>query len=311
MLDVDHIYSMDCLDGLRQLDAECVDITVTSPPYDNLRNYHGYSFDFENIARELYRVTKDGGVVVWVVNDATVNGSETGTSFRQALFFKNMGFRLHDTMIYAKDSCPFPETTRYYPGFEYMFVFAKGKIKTVHLIKDKPNKHCGDKVSGTERQTDGTIRKMAAIKNRTGRVIQPYGVRQNIWHYKMGYMKSTPDKIAYKHPAIFPEALAHDHIISWSNPGDVVLDPFMGSGTTAKMAKLTGRKYIGFELSEEYCRIAGERLANVQEGGNDADCDYRCRPDRQEAAPFPESGVYEARRVFQGRRESCRFEDGL
>ena len=163
-------------------------------------------------------------------------------------------------MIYAKDSCPFPETTRYYPAFEYMFVFVKGKIKTVHLIKDKPNKHSGDKVNGTERQADGTTRKMAAIKNRTGRVIQRYGVRQNIWHYKMGYMKSTPDKIAYKHPAIFPEALAHDHIISWSNPGDVVLDPFMGSGTTAKMAKLAGRKYIGFEISEEYCEIARKRL---------------------------------------------------
>ena len=264
MLEMNKIHNMDCLDGLRLLDDGCIDLTVTSPPYDNLRNYHGYSFDFENIAKELYRVTKDGGVVVWVVNDATVNGSETGTSFRQALFFKRVGFKIHDTMIYAKDSCPFPETKRYYPGFEYMFVFVKGKIKTVHLIKDKPNKNCGDKVSGTERQADGTMKRMAAIKNHTGRVIRPYGVRQNVWHIKMGFMKSTSDKIAYKHPAIFPEVLAHDHIISWSNPGDVVFDPFMGSGTTAKMAKLTGRQYIGFELSEEYCRIAEERLANVE-----------------------------------------------
>ena len=263
MLEFNRIYNMDCLDGFRQLDDGCIDLTVTSPPYDNLRNYHGYSFDFESIARELYRVTKDGGVVVWVVNDATINGSETGTSFRQALFFKRVGFKIHDTMIYAKDSCPFPETKRYYPGFEYMMVFVKGKIKTVHLIKDKPNKHCGDKVSGTERQADGTTKKMCAITNNTGRVIQPFGVRLNIWHYQMGYMKSTVDKIAYKHPAIFPEALAHDHIISWSNPGDVVLDPFMGSGTTAKMAKLTGRQYIGFELSEEYCQVAEERLEHV------------------------------------------------
>lgn len=263
MLEFNKIYNMDCLDGLRLLDDGCIDLTVTSPPYDNLRNYHGYSFDFENIARELFRVTKDGGVVVWVVNDATVKGSETGTSFRQALFFKRVGFKIHDTMIYAKDSCPFPETKRYYPGFEYMFVFVKGKIKTVHLIADKPNKNSGDKVSGTERQPNGKTRRMSAIANNTGRVIRPYGVRQNVWYIKMGFMKSTSDKIAYKHPAIFPEALAHDHIISWSNPGDVVLDPFMGSGTTAKMAKLTGRQYIGFELSEEYCRIAEERLEHV------------------------------------------------
>ena len=270
MLDVNRIYNMDCLDGLRLLDDGSIDLTVTSPPYDNLRNYHGYSFDFEDIARELFRVTKDGGVAVWVVNDATINGSETGTSFRQALFFKSIGWKLNDTMIYAKDSCPFPETKRYYPGFEYMFVFAKGRIKTVHLIADKPNKHSGDKVNGTERKQDGTTRQMAAAKNHTGRVIQPFGVRLNIWHYKMGYMKSTKDKCAYKHPAIFPEALAYDHIISWSNPGDVVLDPFSGSGTTAKMARLAGRKYIGFEISEEYCRIAEERLASV-EAGNDED----------------------------------------
>ena len=150
-----------------------------------------------------------------------------------------------------------------------MFVFVKGKIKTVHLIADKPNKNSGDKVSGTERQPNGKTKRMSAIANNTGRVIRPYGVRQNVWHIKMGFMKSTSDKIAYKHPAIFPEALAHDHIISWSNPGDVVLDPFMGSGTTAKMAKLTGRKYIGFEIAEE-------RLAVVQEGESDADSDHRC-----------------------------------
>ena len=265
MLELNKIYNMDCLDGLRQLDDGSIDLTVTSPPYDNLRSYHGYSFDFENIARELYRVTKEGGVLVWVVNDATINGSETGTSFRQALYFKEIGFKLHDSMIYAKDSCPYPETNRYYPGFEYMFVFAKGKIKTVHLIKDKPNKYSGNKVNGTERQSDGTTRKMAALRNHTERAIQPYGVRLNIWHYKNGYMKSTRDKRAYEHPAIFPEALAHDHIISWSNPGDTVLDCFSGSGTTLKMAKLTGRKYIGFEISSEYCAIAEERLAALGE----------------------------------------------
>ena len=263
MLERNCIYNMDCVEGLRLLDDCSVDLTVTSPPYDNLRQYKGYSFDFDAVANELFRVTKDGGVVVWVVNDATINGSETGTSFRQALRFKEIGWRLNDTMIYAKDSCPYPETTRYYPGFEYMFVLTKGKIGTVHLIADKPNKQAGDKITGTERKADGSIKYMSAVQKKTGRTVKPYGVRSNIWHLGMGYMKSTQDKCAYKHPAIFPEKLAHDHIISWSNPGDLILDPFMGSGTTAKMARLTGRDYIGFEISKEYCDIAEERLEAI------------------------------------------------
>ena len=265
MLELNRIYNMDCVNGLKLLDDECVDLTVTSPPYDNLRHYKGFSFNFEEVAKELYRVTKKGGCVVWVVNDATVKGSETGTSFRQALYFKQIGFLLNDTMIYAKDSCPYPETVRYYPAFEYMFVFSKGRPKTVNLIKDKPNKNCGDKITGTERKPDGSIKRMAAIRNKTGRVIRPYGVRLNIWKYKMGYMKSTTDKIAYKHPAIFPERLAHDHIISWSNEGDLILDPFSGAGTTAKMAVLAKRKFIGFEISAEYCDIARQRLEGICE----------------------------------------------
>ena len=263
MLERNRIYNMDCVEGMKLLPDCSIDLTVTSPPYDNLRMYKGYAFDFEAVAAELFRVTKDGGVLVWVVNDATIKGSETGTSFRQALHFKEIGWKLHDSMIYAKDSCPYPETTRYYPGFEYMFVLVKGKIKTVHLIADKPNKTSGDKVSGTERKTDGTIRRMSAVVKNTGRKVKPYGVRSNIWHYGMGFMKSTTDKIAYKHPAIFPEKLARDHIISWSNPGDVVLDPFMGSGTVAKMARLTGRDFIDFEISKEYCDIAEERLGAI------------------------------------------------
>lgn len=263
-LERNRIYNMDCVDGLKMLDDGSIDLTVTSPPYDNLRMYKGYAFDFEAIATELYRVTKPGGVVVWVVNDATVKGSETGTSFRQALRFKEIGWRLHDTMIYLKDSCPYPETTRYYPSFEYMFVLAKGKIGTVHLIADKPNKTSGDKITGTERKADGTVKYMSAVQKHTGRKVKPFGVRTNVWHYGMGFMKSTTDKIAYKHPAIFPERLAYDHIISWSNEGDVVLDPFMGSGTTAKMARLAGRDFIGFEISPEYCEIAAERLKHIQ-----------------------------------------------
>jgi len=243
---------------------KCIDLTVTSPPYDDMRNYKGFSFNFEEVAKELYRITKDGGVVVWIVGDATIKGSETGTSFRQALYFKEIGFNLHDTMIYQKDACPFPEINRYYPMCEYMFVFSKGKPKTVNLIADKPNKRYGKKVaSSTQRQPDGKTVKMSANKTDPTRIVKKYGVRGNVWQYSPGYNKSTKDKYAYKHPAMFPEQLAEDHIISWSNPGDIVFDPFVGSGTTAKMAYLNGRNYCGIDISEEYCKIARQRVEDV------------------------------------------------
>lgn len=257
------IHNMDCLEGLSLLPDNSIDLTVTSPPYDNLRNYEGFTFDFNGIARELYRVTKDGGVVVWVVGDKTVSGSETGTSFRQALYFKKIGFNLHDTMIYQKDSLPYPETNRYYPSFEYMFIFSKGKPSTTNLIADKPNKWFGQNVTGTTRNVDGSLSQHSAVKNKTNRKIREFGVRTNIWTIKTGKNKSTLDKIAYEHPAIFPEKLAEDHIITWSNENDIVLDPFMGSGTTAKMAILNNRKYIGFEVSEKYCEIANKRIEDV------------------------------------------------
>lgn len=267
-LQLDVIHCMDNVEGLRKLiPDESIDLTVTSPPYDNLRTYNGFSFDFEALAHELYRVTKPGGVVVWVVGDATINGSETGTSFRQALYFKDeVGFNLHDTMIYLKNSCPFPEVNRYYPSFEYMFVLSKGKPKTVNLIQDKPNKHAGVKITGTQRNSDGKLQQVSAVRNKTNRTVKPFGVRRNVWEYNVGKWSVTKDTVAYKHPAIFPEKLAEDHIISWSNPGDVVLDPFMGSGTTAKMAKLNGRHYIGFEISHEYVDIAEERLKGIKKG---------------------------------------------
>ena len=267
MLEINKIYNMDCLEGMKLLPDECIDLTVTSPPYDNLRDYNNevtWNFEkFQEIAKELFRITKPGGVVVWVVGDATINGSETGTSFRQALYFKEIGFNLHDTMIYQKDSCPFPETNRYYPAFEYMFVLSKGKPKTVNLIADKPNKRYGEKITGTGRNSDGTLKPHTAVKNKTNRTVKKFGVRTNVWLYRVGKWKITKDKYAYKHPAMFPEQLAEDHIISWSNPGDIVLDPFLGSGTTAKMALLKNRNFIGFEISKEYCEIAEQRISQI------------------------------------------------
>jgi DNA modification methylase len=269
MLELNKIYNMDCMEGMKLLDDNSIDLTVTSPPYDNLRTYNGnieqWSFEkFQAIAKELYRVTKQGGVVVWIVADATIKGSETGSSFKQALFFMECGFNLHDTMIYQKDACPFPETNRYYPSFEYMFILSKGKPKTANLIMDKPNKRFGEKITGTGRNPDGTLKQHTAVKNKTNRVVKEFGVRTNVWLYSVGKWKVTKDEYAYQHPAIFPEQLAEDHIISWSNEGDLVLDPFIGSGTTAKMAKLNNRNYIGFEISKDYCEIAEKRLAEAK-----------------------------------------------
>ena len=160
MLEINKIYCGDNLELIKQLDDNCIDLTVTSPPYDNLRTYNGYSWDFQGLAHELYRVTKDGGVVVWVVGDATINGSETGTSFKQALYFKDIGFNLHDTMIYSKKGFPFPASNRYHQAFEYMFVFSKGKIKTFNPIKDLRIKWKGQSVHGARRRPDGSFEKV-------------------------------------------------------------------------------------------------------------------------------------------------------
>jgi DNA modification methylase len=261
MIELNKIYNEDCLEGMKRIPDGFVDLTVTSPPYDNLRTYNGnieqWSFEkFQAIAKQLYRVTKQGGVVVWVVGDATIKGSETGTSFKQALYFKEIGFNLHDTMIYAKNNvyAHDPRNKRYKQCFEYMFVFSKGKPSTYNEIKDKPNKHAGKTLSGTKgRNKDGVKRDLKPI------VIGDFQARFNIWKYTTGGSVSS-DKIAFKHPAVFPEQLANDHIISWSNEGDVVLDPFIGSGTTAIACINTGRNFIGFELDKHYCDIANERI---------------------------------------------------
>ena len=261
------IYNEDCLDTMLRMSNNYIDLTVTSPPYDDLRTYNdyvksgeakhnGYSFPFEQIAKELYRVTKKGGIVVWVVGDSTIAGNETGNSFRQALFFKECGFNLFDTMIYSKPprgACGNNRT--YWQTFEYMFVLSKGKPKTLNLIEDRQNKETrrGDK--GTKRLKNG---KLLQVK-RGG--YGAYGRRTNIWEYRIGKGHSTNDQIAHGHPAIFPEKLALDHICSWSNPNDLVYDPMMGSGTVAKMCLLEDRHYIGSEINPDYCDIADERIS--------------------------------------------------
>jgi len=210
---------------------ECIDFTLTSPPYDDLRNYHGYRFDYRAVISTLYRITKPGGVVIWVVGDQVIKGSESGSSFRQSQAFRDCGFLLHDTMIYLKNTSSFParrDGNRYTQIFEWMFVFSKGSPKTVNLILDDENKP-----------------------------------RTNVWRYVVGGEIGQTDKRAYKHPATFPEALARDHILSWTNPGDVVLDPMSGCGTTCVMVKLLGRKFLGVDISHQYCELASERVISA------------------------------------------------
>lgn len=260
-----NLFQGDCLEVMKDIPDGSVDLTVTSPPYDNLRSYNGNNEQWNegvwrDVIAELYRVTKDGGVVVWVVGDATIKGSETGTSFKQALHAMDCGFNLHDTMIYAKSNCYAhdPRNKRYKQAFEYMFIWSKGKPNTYNEIKDKPNKHAGKVISGTKgRNADGEKRKLKP------QVIAPFQARFNMWEYTTGASVSKY-KEAFKHPAIFPEQLAHDHIISWSNEGDTVLDPFLGSGTTGSEALALNRKFIGIELDPEYFEIAKERVDSIK-----------------------------------------------
>ena len=250
---------------LQSFPDNSIDLTVTSPPYDNLRGYNGFSFNFQETAQQLFRATKDGGVLVWVVGDATVNGSETGTSLRQALGLMDVGFRLHDTMIYRKKCVAYPTHTRYYQCFEYMFVFSKGKPKTINLIADRPNNNAGDAIRGNNRRPDGSLHKKSGVAS--GRRIKEIGVRFNIWEYATGWGHTYTEDWLRSHPAMFPEALAHDHIVSWSQEGDVVLDCFCGAGTTLKAAKSLNRRYIGIDISEEYVALAHRRANGLLSSG--------------------------------------------
>lgn len=255
-LELNKTHCINCIEGMKMLPNNYIDLVITSPPYDDLRSYKGCKWNFEifkKIANELYRVVKNGGVVVWVVGDKTKNGSETGTSFKQALYFKEIGFNLHDTMIYSSDKPPLNHN-RYEQKFEYMFILSKGKIKTFNPIKEEC-KYAGSNKRARTFRHDGENLSETHIKGE----VKKEKIRGNIWHYSTGYNKSTKDKIAFKHPAIFPEKLAEDHILSWSNEGDIIMDIFAGSGTTRKMCKLNNRNYIGFEIAQEYVDIDDER----------------------------------------------------
>jgi site-specific DNA-methyltransferase (adenine-specific) len=271
------IHLGDAVDVMSSFDDEIIDLTVTSPPYDNLRTYNGkvvdglvyeggFSFPFVEMVKQLFRITKKGGVVVWVVNDQVKNGGETGSSFRQALKFMEIGFTLYDTMIYHKNGAPFPESGRYSQVFEYMFVFSKGKPKTTNLLRDKPNRWAGYSNFGdpSKRLKEGELKKVDKF------VVAEYGTRYNVWYVNNGAGFSSKDSIAFEHPAIFPESLAEDHILSWSNEGDIVLDPMVGSGTTLKMAKMNNRYFIGIDINPEYVELSNRRIDGITQYSEDS-----------------------------------------
>ena len=249
---VERIFNENCTITMSRMPDDCIDCVITSPPYEDIRSYHGYDFNFEEIASELYRVIKPGGVVVWVVADQTVEGSESGESFRQALYFKNCGFNLHDTMIWQKPSFSNPSSNRYHQCFEYMFVFSKGKPKTFNPIKDNENKCRTPLGRPTTRQRDGSLLETRRF------VGQEYGMRGNVWRLNTAAQEKPCQTL--HHPAMFPEQLARDHITTWTEADNVVYDPFCGSGTTPRVAEEMGRRWIASEVSEEYCNLAANRV---------------------------------------------------
>lgn len=252
---INTITTGNCVELMKQMPDNSVDMCITSPPYDNLRTYKGYTFPFDEIATQLFRIIKEGGIVVWVVNDATINGSETGTSFKQALRFKEIGFNIHDTMIFLKTN-PIPQIyrKRYTNVFEYMFVFSKGNVKT-HNPLTVPCMHAGLELKGTTYKNFSTG---TQTRGKMAKPVKEEKLKGNIWEYVVG--KKAVDQEAKGHPAPFPYDLAKDHIISWTNVGDIVLDPMCGSGTSIVAANDLRRQFIGFDISEEYCELAKKRL---------------------------------------------------
>ena len=250
--EINNIYNIDCTEGMKLLPANSIDLVVTSPPYDNLRDYNGYAFDYQSIAKELFRVMKEGGVIVWVVGDKIKDGNKSLTSFKQALFFQEIGFNVHDVMIYQKKNTPFMRSNAYTNCYEFMFILSKGKPKTFNAITENTVRS-GFEMVVQNKKSDG-------VNNKVLKELKKEKTKTNIWQYAVGMGGTTSDKIAFKHPAVFPEKMAYDHILSWSNKGDLVFDPMCGSGTTCKMAAKAGRRFLGVDISQDYIDIAMQRM---------------------------------------------------
>lgn len=259
---INQIIEGNCVEVMRQFEDDTIDLTVTSPPYDGLRNYKGFVFPFEDIVKELFRITKPGGVVVWVVADATIDGSESGTSFKQALYFREIGFNIHDTMIFRKKN-PIPQVyrKRYNNEFEFMFVFSKGLVN-IHNPILVDCAFAGLELNGT---TYKNYSKNEQTREKLAKPVKDKKIKGNIWDYVVG--KKQEDQEAKGHPAPFPCQLVRDHIMSWTNKGGIILDPMCGSGTTCRVAVEMERKYIGIDISHEYCQLSKDRIKNFQKQG--------------------------------------------
>jgi DNA modification methylase len=260
---IDRVLNNNGIAGMKKLPDGCIPMTMTSPPYDKLREFGGHPWDFESfipIAEELYRITMQGGVVVWIVADSIIDGSETGTSARQKLRFLEIGFNAHHTMVMHRKGSRWPSKVRYGDSLEYAFVLSKGKPRTIKLLRDKPNKHAGMVQTFNRRELDGRQRPTG-----TSQPVKEMGVRSAIWTYAAGGPATTKDNYAFNHPALMPERMAEDHIRSWSRIGDLIFDPMCGAGTTCKMALLNHRRYLGFEVHEPYHRLAESRMTDAHE----------------------------------------------
>lgn len=265
MLEMNKVYNENNLITLSKMEDNFIDLIVTSPPYSDIRFYgkEGYKYNFKLLSHELYRVLKISGVIVWVEGDKIKNGDKSGKSFLHSLYFKKIGFKLFDVIIYEKSGVTFPHVNRYHNCFEYMFILSKKTIpKTINIIQDRKNNCYGEIYHSTNRQPDGRLKRDSGVINKTP--IRKYGYRFNIWKYSVGGSgNSYKEKYVKGHPAVFPEKLAQDHIISWSNKFDIVYDPFMGSGTVAKMCILNDRNFIGSEIDKDYCDICNKRIEDA------------------------------------------------
>lgn len=256
------IYNENCVKTLEKIEDNTINLVVTSPPYDDLRTYNNsstWNYDsFKTIANLLYNKISDGGVIVWIISDSTINGSESGSSFRQALYFVEIGFKLHDTMIWRKSNFSNPSKNRYHQTFEYMFVLAKNTIKTFNPICDRKNIYSG-KIGSYGENT--TTQKDGSKKIREQKINSEYGMRHNVWDVKTS--GQTGESKKYKHPAMFPLELAKDHILTWSNENELIFDPFMGSGTVGVACLQTNRRFIGSEIDADYFSIAKKRIEEI------------------------------------------------
>ena len=267
---INQIYNEDCLETMGRMEDGLCDLILTSPPYDNLRRYGqertnhkrlkgGMSFDFESIAKEMTRVLKPGGVIMWNVQDQTINMSRTGSSMRQALYFMDeCGLNFWDHLIWYKTGTPFPSPHRYRSVWENMFIFSKGKPNTFNPIL-KRNKTAGQ-VRNSRKFRD---HKGDFVEGFQGTPIREFGNEDNVWYIANGANKSYKNKLSVNHPAVMTDEIARRHILTWTNENDIIYDPFLGASTTTRVARDNNRQWIGSEIHTPYYELS-KQIMNIE-----------------------------------------------